>query len=438
VRADKTETGRLLRAYHDRGDTGARDRLVEAYMPLVETLAQRHRQGGDEVDDLVQAGSIGLIKAIDRFQFERGADLSAYAVPNIEGEIKRHLRDTGSSVKVPRRLQEVSSLARRTGADLAAKLGRAPTTAELALELGLDEDEVASALESDRARVSVPFPKGDEASEAAEGGDGDTIDLSEDRLLLAGAFHVLDEEERRIVYMRFISGASRSQAARELGISQRHLSRRLSQALSKLRTELENGANGREGESEVPGKESTAPDTAGEVQRLVELPYHIVLTRDEEGDEGARWRARVEELVGCEARGDTPDEAARKMPRAMEQWIARALANGNKVPEPRSQSNSSGRLLLRMPRGLHAELAHHADREEVSLNGFITGLLAAAVGWQSDRSGAPGEAGRRADPPTVARRSRFLSTAILVNIVVMALAAIAAITLLIVAWQQGW
>jgi predicted HicB family RNase H-like nuclease len=180
--------------------------------------------------------------------------------------------------------------------------------------------------------------------------------------------------------------------------------------------------------------------SAREVDRFLELPYHIVLVRDEADGDSEAWTARVEELPGCEARDQTADGAARAISKAMEDWLAAALDKGAAVPEPRRDPSHSGRLLLRIPQGLHAELAHKADREEVSLNGLITGMLAGAVGWQ--REGASEEAASRplseASPSRAEGRSRFLPVAIIANIVVVVLAALAAIALLIVALQNGW
>jgi predicted HicB family RNase H-like nuclease len=181
-------------------------------------------------------------------------------------------------------------------------------------------------------------------------------------------------------------------------------------------------------------------ETAREIDRFLELPYHIVLVRDESGDEKESWTARVEELPGCEAHEETADAAARAISKAMEVWVAAALEKGATVPEPRRTTAQSGRLLLRIPQGLHAELAHKADREEVSLNGLITGMLAGAVGWR--REGVTGEDASGSLPEASANhgaaRSRFLPAAIIANIVVVVLAALAAIVLLIVALQNGW
>jgi predicted HicB family RNase H-like nuclease len=180
--------------------------------------------------------------------------------------------------------------------------------------------------------------------------------------------------------------------------------------------------------------------SARELDRFLELPYHIALVRDNAGGEDESWTARVEELPGCEARDETADGAARAVSRAMEDWLAAALERGAAVPQPRRTPSQSGRLLLRIPQGLHAELAHKADREEVSLNGLITGMLAGAVGWQRDGVTEEDASGQLTGAPRsqAAARSRFLPVAIIANIVVVALAAVAAIALLVLAWQNGW
>ena len=184
---------------------------------------------------------------------------------------------------------------------------------------------------------------------------------------------------------------------------------------------------------------SMAESTARDVERFLDLPYHIVLMRDEEGGDEAPWKARVEELPGCEAHEETSEEAARAIEKAMEDWIASALEKGADVPEPKRQSTHSGRLLLRIPQTLHAELAHKAESEETSLNGYITSVLAGAVGWRQngDPHAGRSETSGSGDQPGT-RRARLLSVAIMANIVVVLVAAIAAIVLLIVAWQQGW
>src|SRR5947207_6630613 len=132
----RSQTADLLRAYHERGDNAARQRLVELYLPLVESFMRRYARGTDDYDDLYQVGCIGLINAIDRFDLARGDELAAFAVPNIAGEIRRYLRDRGGSVRLPRRVQELRAGAAQAQAALRAKLGREPSAAEMAAEIG--------------------------------------------------------------------------------------------------------------------------------------------------------------------------------------------------------------------------------------------------------------------------------------------------------------
>jgi RNA polymerase sigma-B factor len=413
VIAKNSETGRLLRAYHEGGDRTARESLVRLHMPLVEQLAQHYSQGGPQLDDLVQAGSIGLLNAVDRFDPERGGDLTAYAIPNIKGEIRRYLRDSGSLVRVPRRLQEVNARARKVQGELGMRLGHTPTSSELARELDLDESTLATALDSEGLRNPLSLSSSD------AGGD-DGLDASERRLLLAGAFRALDEGERQIVYMRFIDGAESHEIANKLSISSRQLSRRLNQALAKMRAALEDGHEHRDA------------DASDSVGKLLELPYHVTLVREEDAEADEGWRAQVEELPGCEARGRTFEEAAQAIHVTMPNWIAAAIARGESIPQPKRGSDFSGRLLLRMPQTLHAELARRASRDEASLNGYITGLLASAVSWQKQ----PHELARAEigllEPSD---RRPLVSSTILV--VLLSIAALAAIALLILALQQA-
>jgi RNA polymerase sigma-B factor len=141
----------LLRRYHEEGDVKAREQLIEKYMSLVRSLARRYSYRGEQLDDLIQIGAIGLIKAIDRFDTNRGVELTTYATPNIIGEIKRHFRDKGWSVRVPRGLQELNVQLSRLVEQLTVELGRSPTVAELAEGAGVEEEDVLEALESGRA-----------------------------------------------------------------------------------------------------------------------------------------------------------------------------------------------------------------------------------------------------------------------------------------------
>jgi RNA polymerase sigma-B factor len=235
----------LLRKYHEEGDLAARDQLIEQYMSLVRSLARRYAYRGEQLDDLVQIGAIGLIKAIDRFDLDRGVELTTYATPNIIGEIKRHFRDKGWSVRVPRGLQELSVQLSRLVEQLTVQLGRSPTIAEIAKEAGVDEEQVLEALESGRAYSSVSLSAG---SIGDEDGDLDPLEtigteehqyeVSEDRAVLEPGFRVLDERERRILHLRFFEGLTQSQIAQQIGISQMHVSRLIRRSLEKIRDEI--------------------------------------------------------------------------------------------------------------------------------------------------------------------------------------------------------
>jgi RNA polymerase sigma-B factor len=234
----------LLRRYHEQGDLRAREELIEQYMSLVRSLARRYAYRGEQLDDLVQIGAIGLIKAIDRFDIDRGVELTTYATPNIIGEIKRHFRDKGWSVRVPRGLQELNVQLSRLIEQLTVQLSRSPTIAELAKAAGVEEEEVLEALESGRAYSSLSLSGGG-------GGDDDELDplesigteehayeVSENRAVLEPGFRVLDDRERRILHLRFFRGLTQSQIAQQVGISQMHVSRLIRRALEKIRDEI--------------------------------------------------------------------------------------------------------------------------------------------------------------------------------------------------------
>ena len=235
----------LLRRYHEEGDLQAREQLIEQYMSLVRSLARRYSYRGEQLEDLVQIGAIGLIKAIDRFDLERGVELTTYATPNIIGEIKRHFRDKGWAVRVPRGLQELNVQLSRLMEQLTVQLGRSPTIPELAKAAGAQEEEVLEALESGRAYSSLSLSTG-------SGGDGDEdldplesigseehqYEVSEDRAVLAPGFRALDDRERMILQLRFFDGLTQSQIAQQVGISQMHVSRLIRRSLEKIRAEI--------------------------------------------------------------------------------------------------------------------------------------------------------------------------------------------------------
>jgi RNA polymerase sigma-B factor len=235
----------LLRRYHEDGDLAAREELIERYMSLVRSLARRYAYRGEQLDDLVQIGAIGLIKAIDRFDLERGVELTTYATPNIIGEIKRHFRDKGWSVRVPRGLQELNVQVSKLIEQLTVQLGRSPTIPELAKAAGVEEEQVLEALESGRAYTSVSLSTGSGSDEDGEldpleslGTIEHEYEISEDRAVLAPGFKVLDERERKILHLRFFSGLTQSQIAAEIGISQMHVSRLIRRSLEKIREEI--------------------------------------------------------------------------------------------------------------------------------------------------------------------------------------------------------
>ena len=235
----------LLRRYHEDGDLAAREELIERYMSLVRSLARRYAYRGEQLDDLVQIGAIGLIKAIDRFDLERGVELTTYATPNIIGEIKRHFRDKGWSVRVPRGLQELNVQVSKLIEQLTVQLGRSPTIPELAKAAGVEEEQVLEALESGRAYTSVSLSTGGGSDEDGEldpleslGTIEHEYEISEDRAVLAPGFKVLDERERKILHLRFFSGLTQSQIAAEIGISQMHVSRLIRRSLEKIREEI--------------------------------------------------------------------------------------------------------------------------------------------------------------------------------------------------------
>jgi RNA polymerase sigma-B factor len=246
----------LLRRYHEQGDLAARERLIEQYMSLVRSLARRYAHRGEQLEDLVQIGAIGLIKAIDRFDIDRGVELTTYATPNIIGEIKRHFRDKGWSVRVPRGLQELSVQLSRLIEQKTFELGRSPTVAELAEAAGTTEEEVLEALESSRAYSSLSLSVGSSGDEEdvdpleSIGEEERRYSASEDRAMLAPGFRVLDERERRILHLRFFEGLTQSQIAQQVGISQMHVSRLIRRALERIRAEI--GTDGDEILDQLP------------------------------------------------------------------------------------------------------------------------------------------------------------------------------------------
>ena len=221
-----------------------RDELVRLHLPLVEHFARRFLNRGEPFDDLLQVGTIGLIKAIDRFDLERGVEFSTYATPTIVGEIKRHFRDRGWAIRVPRRLQELRLTITTATAELTQEHGRSPTVAELAERVGVPEEEIIEGLESSNAYSTLSLDAPDSSEDSALsmidviGGDDEALEHVENRETIKPLLEGLDPREKHILTLRFFKGMTQSQIAAEIGISQMHVSRLLARTLLKLRSSL--------------------------------------------------------------------------------------------------------------------------------------------------------------------------------------------------------
>lgn len=223
----------------------ARDALVRLHLPLVEHCARRFRNRGEPLEDLVQVGTIGLIKAVDRFETDRGVEFSTYATPTIIGEIKRHFRDKGWAIRVPRRLQELRMQITAVTAELTHTLGRSPTPGEVAERLGTSVEAVLEGIESANAYTTLSLDAGDDAEEggpsilAGIGVDDESLDHVEIRESIKPLLAELDAREKRILLYRFFKNMTQSQIAAEIGVSQMHVSRLLARTLEQLRSSLE-------------------------------------------------------------------------------------------------------------------------------------------------------------------------------------------------------
>jgi RNA polymerase sigma-B factor len=220
-----------------------RNQLVRMHLPLVEHLARRFRNRGEPLDDLTQVATIGLIKSVDRFDPERGVEFSTYATPTVVGEIKRHFRDKGWAVRVPRRLQELRLALTTATAELSQLHGRSPTVHELAEKLAISEEEVLEGLESANAysTLSLDVPDTDDESPAVAdtlGSEDEALEGVEYRESLKPLLEDLPPREKRILLLRFFGNMTQSQIAQEVGISQMHVSRLLARTLAQLREKL--------------------------------------------------------------------------------------------------------------------------------------------------------------------------------------------------------
>jgi len=222
----------------------AREDLVHLHLPLVHHCARRFRNRGEPFDDLVQVGTIGLLKSIDRFETERGVEFSTYATPTIIGEIKRYFRDKGWAIRVPRRLQELRMQITSATAELTQSLGRSPTARELAAAIGCSVEEIVEGLESSNAYATLSLDATDDHEDGgasmldAIGVADDNLEHVEIRESLKPLLDGLEPREKRILLLRFFRNMTQSQIAEEIGISQMHVSRLLTRTLAQLRMSM--------------------------------------------------------------------------------------------------------------------------------------------------------------------------------------------------------
>jgi RNA polymerase sigma-B factor len=225
--------------------TQCREELVQLHLPLVEHCARRFMNRGEPLDDLVQVGTIGLIKSVDRFDRDRGVEFSTYATPTIIGEIKRYFRDKGWAIRVPRRLQELRMSIGSVTGDMAQDLGRSPTTREIADKLGVSVEEVLEGIESANAYSTLSLDAGDRGEDGAGSSMLDTLGMDDEALAhveiresIKPLIEGLPQREKRILLLRFFRGMTQSQIAEEIGVSQMHVSRLLTRTLEQLRHSL--------------------------------------------------------------------------------------------------------------------------------------------------------------------------------------------------------
>lgn len=243
---DKEKTRELFCRFKEEGDMDAREKLVMSHLNLVRFIANKFKNRGEPIDDLIQVGYLGLLKAIDRFDPSRGLEFTTFATPTIMGEIKRHFRDKGWSVRVPRRLQELSAKVNQATDTLTSQLQRSPTIAEIADYLDATVDEVLEAMESSSAYSSVSL-------EAPSGADDDdtpsVIDryatedsdlaFTDDRIIIEEALASFSPRERDVIEMRFLKGMTQIEIAEKLGISQVQVSRLLRRTLKKIQDKID-------------------------------------------------------------------------------------------------------------------------------------------------------------------------------------------------------
>ena len=244
-RPDKARTRRLLARYHKQGDQRARELVIQEQLPLVEFLARKFAGRGEPVEDLMQVASVGLIKAVDRFDVDRNIEFSTYATPNILGEIKRYFRDKGWAMRVPRGLQELRQSAKEAIRESTIKTGHSPSIRELAETLDSDLESVAEALTLGRAyntaSLDAPVSQDDKEGDTVmdlQADENSPIEGLEDKILLQRAIGSLKGQQQQILKLRFNEGKTQTEIAQTIGVSQMHVSRLLRRAIEDLRSQL--------------------------------------------------------------------------------------------------------------------------------------------------------------------------------------------------------
>ncbi len=242
---DKQRTHELFRRYKEKGDEDAREQLIVNHLNLVRFLAAKFKNRGEPLDDLIQVGTVGLIKAIDRFDLERGLEFTTFATPTILGEIKRHFRDKGWSVRVPRRLQELSAKVNQATDTLTEQLQRSPSVEEIAQYLGTSVGEVLEAMESSSAYSSVPLEGGSTDDEEAPSvidkyaSEDTALSTADDRMVIEQTIRDFSPREQEVIRMRFVEGLTQVEIAEKLGVSQVQVSRLLRRTLKKIQEKID-------------------------------------------------------------------------------------------------------------------------------------------------------------------------------------------------------
>ena len=233
----------LLVRYHRTGDLAAREQLVERFLPFARDLARRYTYTAEPFDDLLQVASLGLIKAIDRFDLDRGAKFTSFAAPTILGELKRHFRDKGWALRVPRDLQERALTVIRAGEALSKQLGRSPKPREVARAVGCSVEEVLEAQQAAASyeAASLDAPTARDDNEGASlvdmlGGDDHAYELVAERDAIASTWQTLPDVERTVLELRFVHDLNQREIGERIGYSQMHVSRLLRRALDRLET----------------------------------------------------------------------------------------------------------------------------------------------------------------------------------------------------------